>query len=104
MKAGCFYLLSTAFVRSLVLVVDAAEVGDDDWNWQSDHQHAAKGANGTKNLSSDSFWYHVSVPKDEAEDRFWDKFSKQLLYFIADLVCFTLMNPIETAVLQYWTI
>lgn len=55
------YLLSAPLVRPLVLVVDATEVGDDDGDGQSDHQHAAEGANGAKDLAGDGLWHHVSI-------------------------------------------
>ena len=63
------YLLSAALVRSLVLVVDAAEVGDDDGDGQSDHQHAAQGADGAEDLSSDGFWHHVPVTTGETDEK-----------------------------------
>lgn len=59
-----FYLLSTAFVCSLVLVVDATEVGDDNRDRQSDHQHTAEGADGAKDLPSNCLWHHVSISVD----------------------------------------
>lgn len=49
-------------VRSLVLVVDAAEIGDDDRYWQGDHQDAAEGADGAEDLAGDGVRDHVSVP------------------------------------------
>lgn len=39
-----FYLLSTTFVCSLILVVDATEVRDDNGDGQSNHQHTTQGA------------------------------------------------------------
>lgn len=63
-QMGCpelFYLLSAPLVGSLVLVVDATEVGHDDRHGQGDHQHAAEGANGAKDLPGNRFWHHVSV-------------------------------------------
>lgn len=63
-----FYLLSAPLVGSLVLVVDATEVGHDDRDRQGDHQHAAEGANGAKDLTGDRLWHHVSISvegKDE---------------------------------------
>lgn len=62
-NAVFLYLLSAAFVRSLVLVVDATKVGDDDGDGQGDHQHAAQGADGTEDLSGNRLWHHVSVPR-----------------------------------------
>lgn len=49
-------------VRSLVLVVDAAEIGDDDRYRQGNHQDAAEGADGAEDLPSDGVRDHVSVP------------------------------------------
>lgn len=62
-RNAVYYLLSAAFVRSLVLVVDATEVGDDDGDRQGNHQHAAQGADGTEDLSGNRLWHHVSVPR-----------------------------------------
>lgn len=69
---GCrwpFYLLRAPLVGPLVLVVDATEVGDDDGDGQSDHQHAAEGANGAKDLPSDRLWHHVSISVDGKEEK-----------------------------------
>lgn len=54
-------LLRSHLVRSLVLVVDAAEVGDDDGDGQSNHQHAAQGADGAEDLPGDGVGNHVTV-------------------------------------------
>lgn len=69
---GCrwpFYLLSTPLVGPLVLVVDATEVGDDDGDRQSDHQHAAEGANGAKDLTGDRLWHHVSISVEGKKEK-----------------------------------
>lgn len=55
------YLLRPHLVRSLVLVVDAAEVGHDDGYGQGDHQDATEGADGAEDLPSDGVGDHVSV-------------------------------------------
>lgn len=55
-------LLSLALVGALVLVVDAGEVGDDDWHGQGDDQHAGQRADAAHYLASDGLWYHVAVP------------------------------------------
>lgn len=55
------HLLCPALVGALVLVVDAAEVGDDDGHGQGDHQHPAQGADGAKDLPSDGLGHHVTV-------------------------------------------
>lgn len=38
----CTYLLGSALVRTLVLMVDAAEVGYNDWHRQGNDQHATE--------------------------------------------------------------
>lgn len=63
-----FYLLSAPFVCPLVLVVDATEVGDDNRDGQSDHQHTAQGADGAKDLPGNRLWHHVSVSMDEKDE------------------------------------
>lgn len=55
-------LLRSHLVRSLVLVVDPAEVGHDDGHRQGDHQHAAEGADGAEDLPCDGVGNHVAVP------------------------------------------
>lgn len=54
-------------VRSLVLVVDAAEIGDDDGYWQGNHQDAAEGADGAEDLPGDGVRDHVSVPAGQKD-------------------------------------
>lgn len=49
-------------VRPLVLVVDAAEIGHDDRDWQGDHQDATEGADGAEDLPSNGVGDHISVP------------------------------------------
>lgn len=69
---GCWcpcYLLSAPLVGPLVLVIDATEVGDDDGDGQSDHQHAAEGANGAKDLTGDRLWHHVSISVEGKEEK-----------------------------------
>ena len=56
------YLLRSAFLGALALVVDTAEVGHDHRDGQSDHQHSAQGADGTHDLPHDGLRNHVSVP------------------------------------------
>lgn len=63
------YLLSAPLVRPLVLVVDATEVGDDDGDGQSDHQHPAEGANGAEDLAGDGLWHHVSISVEGKEEK-----------------------------------
>lgn len=55
-------LLRSHLVRSLVLVVDAAEVGDDDRYWQGNHQDATEGADGAEDLAGDGVRDHISIP------------------------------------------
>lgn len=66
-KATAVYLLSTAFVCPLVLVVDAAKVGDNDRNREGDHQHATQGADGAEDLPSNCLWDHVSITRGDTE-------------------------------------
>lgn len=68
-KGSSVYLLSTAFVCPLILVVYAAEVRHDDGDRQRNHQHAAQRADGAKDLPSNRLWYHVSIPKDETDEK-----------------------------------
>lgn len=55
------HLLCPALVRSLVLVVDPAEVGDDHGHRQGDDQDAAQGADGPEDLPGDRLGHHVPV-------------------------------------------
>lgn len=55
-------LLCSHLVRSLVLVVDAAEIGDDDRYWKGNHQDAAEGADGAEDLPGNGVRDHVSIP------------------------------------------
>lgn len=63
------YLLCAALVRSLVLVVDAAEVGHDDRDGKCNDQDTAEGADRAEDLTRDRFRNHVSVPTEEARER-----------------------------------
>lgn len=55
------YLLRSPLVGSLVLVVNSAEVGNNDWNRQSNDQHPTQGANGAKYLPSNCLGHHVTI-------------------------------------------
>lgn len=55
------YLLCSPLVSSLVLVVNSAEVGNNDWNRQSNDQHPAQGADGAKYLPSNCLGHHVTI-------------------------------------------
>lgn len=57
----CIYLLCSALVSALVLVVDAAEVRNNDWHRQSDDQDTTEGADGSENLASNGAGHHVSI-------------------------------------------
>lgn len=59
------YLLCPALVGTLVLVVDAAEVGDDDGNGQGDDQHPAQRADGAEDLPGDGLGHHVTIAGGE---------------------------------------
>lgn len=60
-QRGRTYLLCSPLVGSLVLVVNSAEVGNNDWNRQSNDQHPAQGANGAKYLPSNCLGHHVTI-------------------------------------------
>lgn len=75
-----FYLLSTPFVCPLVLVVDATEVGDNDRDGQSDHQHTAQGADGAEDLPGNRLWHHVSVSGEERGEKSLDKVLEEIKY------------------------
>lgn len=60
---GMAYLLCSPLVGSLVLVVNSAEVGNNDWNGQSNDQHPAQGANGAKYLPSNGLGHHVTITR-----------------------------------------
>lgn len=55
------YLLGTHLVSSLILVVDATEVGHYDRNRKCDHQDAAQRADGAEDFAGDGFRNHVSI-------------------------------------------
>ena len=54
-------LLGSPLVRPLVLVVDAAEVGDDDGDGKGDHQHSRQRTNPSHQLSHDRRRDHVAI-------------------------------------------
>lgn len=60
---GLAYLLRSPLVGSLVLVVNSAEVGNNDRNRQSNDQHPAQGANGAKYLPSNCLGHHVTITR-----------------------------------------
>lgn len=60
--------LSLALVSSLVLMVDAAEVGNDDGNRQSDDQHPTEGTDGAKDLPCYGLRDHVSIPAEQEQE------------------------------------
>lgn len=62
------HLLCSPLLGSLALVVDPAEVGDDDRNRQGDDQHAAQRADGAEDLPHDGLWYHVAISDGEARE------------------------------------
>lgn len=63
------YLLCPALVGTLVLVVDAAEVGDDDGNGQGDDQHPAQRADGAEDLPGNGLGHHVTIAGGENTQR-----------------------------------
>lgn len=60
--------LSPTLVSSLVLMVDAAEVGNDDGNRQSNDQHPTERTDGAKDLSCYSLRDHVSIPAEKEQE------------------------------------
>ena len=54
-----------AFVGALVLVVDAAEVGDDDRHGQGDDEDAAQRADAADDHAGDRLGHHVTVSVDK---------------------------------------
>lgn len=59
------HLLRSPLLRPLALVVDPAEVGDDDGNRQSDDEHAAERTHRAEDLPHDRLRDHVAVPAGE---------------------------------------
>lgn len=60
--------LSPTLVSSLVLMVDATEVGNDDRNRQSNDQHPTEGTDGAKDLPCYGLWDHVSIPAEKEQE------------------------------------
>src|SRR6218665_964540 len=58
----CFYLLCFAFVGSLVLVVDATEVGDNDRNRKCDDEHSAQRTYTADDLTNYRIRNHITIP------------------------------------------
>ena len=63
------YLLRLAFVGTLTLMVDAAEVGNDDRNRKCDDEHAAERADTADDLADHRVRYHVAVAGDTETTR-----------------------------------
>lgn len=59
------HLLCPAFVSSLILVVNPAEVGNNYRDWQGNDQDATQGADGTEDLPCNGLRHHVSIPERE---------------------------------------
>lgn len=55
------YLLGLALVRALILVVDSAKVGHDNWHWKRDDQHTAERTNTAHYFAYHCCWHHVAV-------------------------------------------
>lgn len=53
--------LRLSLVRALILVVDTAEIGHDDWHGQGDHQHAAQRTNTANDFARNRLRHHVAV-------------------------------------------
>lgn len=65
------YLLCSSLVSSLILMVNPAEVGNDNWNRKSNNQHTTQRANRAKNLAGNCLGHHVaitSIKKREKEN------------------------------------
>lgn len=56
------HLLRLSLVGALVLVVNAAKVGHDNWNWQRDDEYTAKRANAAHYFANHGCRHHVAVP------------------------------------------
>jgi len=63
------HLLRSPLFGPLALVVDSAEVGDDDGHRQGDDQHAAQRADGAEDLPHDGLWHHVAVPEESTDSQ-----------------------------------
>ena len=61
------YLLCPAFIGSLILVVNPAEVGNNHRNRQGNDQNTTQGADGAKNLPCDCLGHHISISERERE-------------------------------------
>lgn len=59
------YLLCPAFIGSLVLVVNPAEVGNNHRNWQGNDQDTTQGADGAKDFPGNCLGHHVSISERE---------------------------------------
>lgn len=55
-------LLCLSLVGSLILVINATEIGHDDWNWKRDDQDTAEGADTAHYFAYHGCRYHISVP------------------------------------------
>lgn len=72
--AGVRYLLGTPLLCPLTLMVDPTEIGHNDRNGKSDHQHATQRANRAEDLPHDGLRNHVSISvtqkKRESQHRY----------------------------------
>lgn len=60
-RAGVGYLLGAPLLCTLALMVDPTEIGHNDRNGKSDHQHATQRTNRAKDLPHDGLRNHVSI-------------------------------------------
>lgn len=58
-------LLSLALIGTLILVVDAGEVTDDDGDREGYHKHTGQGADAAHDLAGDCCGHHVAVSDGE---------------------------------------
>lgn len=63
------YLLCSSLVGSLILMINAAEVGNNNWDRQSNDQHPAQRANGAKYLPSNRLGHHVSITRGKQRQK-----------------------------------
>ena len=64
-KKWSSYLLGFAFVRPLILVINARKVGNDDRNRKCDDQHTGQWANAAHYFAGNRAWHHVAVSANQ---------------------------------------
>ena len=61
------YILRLSLVESLALLVDAAEVGDNDRHRKCYDEDAAQRTDAADDFTCDRVWNHVAVPGSEVD-------------------------------------